>query len=253
MEKIGGKCWQAGVACPARQPASELAESSCLVTAPTGLASPRSIAFGVDPHVYGKLGASIPIPGYDAPSLPLKPLRDPSLSLIALSGIDPSGPVMVEVPLVENNTTFTAAQALGGRRVGFAERFVEDDEHEQVEHTPSFLRALDILRRSGAELVPVHAHRSNHTLPGRNEIDDLVHEYRLDALVSDSRSTAFHAACLSGYPRLGEPLGEGTTLWFYGSKWAKDWLAPLVQRYRSARRIMEVQEGPPATLNYPTP
>ncbi|WP_411378693.1 hypothetical protein [Pseudomonas sp. MPB26] len=183
----------------------------------------------------------------------MKPLRDPSLSLIALSGVDPSGPVMVEVPLVQNNTTFTATHALRGRRLGFAERFVDTQEQGLIEHAPSFLRALDVLRRAGAELVPVHAHLANHTPHARNEIDELVREYRLDALVSDSRSSAFHGTCGSDYPGIGEPLEDGATLWFYGARLAKDWLASLVQAYRNIHRLMALHQEPPAALNYPTP
>lgn len=190
MESKCSKYWQAGLPCPTGGPASVLAELSDAATASSNPASAMAIAFGVDPP--GKPGASVPIPGYDAPGLALKPLRDPSLSLIALSGVDPSGPVMVEVPLVQNNTTFTATHAMRGRRVGFAERFVDAEEQGLIEHDPSFLSALDILRRAGAELVPVHAHRSNHNWHARNEIDELVRAYRLDALVSDSRSDAFH-------------------------------------------------------------
>lgn len=252
MESKCQKYWQAGLACPTGQPASVLAEASGLATTLNEQVNPRGIAFGVEPLARDNPGQSVPIPGYDAPSLPLKPSRDPSLSLIALSGVDPSGPVMVEVPLVENNTTFTADHALGGRRVGFAERFVEGSQHEQIEHHPSFLRALDVLRRSGTELVPVPEHRANHTLHSRNEIDELVRAFRLDALVSDSRSSAFHGACWSGYPGFCEPLGEGATLWFYGARWAKDWLPALVQGYRRARRAADLQAEPPAALNYPT-
>lgn len=253
MESKCTKYWRAGLPCPAGEPASVLAALSGLAATSSDPASPKAIAFGVDPHTPGKPEASVPIPGYDAPGLPLKPLRDPSLSLIALGGVDPSGPVMVEVPLVQNNTTFTGTHAVRGRRVGFAERFVDAQEQEPIEHNPSFLRALDVLRRAGAELVPVHAHRANHTPHARNEIDELAREYRLDALVSDSRSSAFHGACASDCPGIGEPLEDGATLWFYGARWAKDWLASLVQEYRSVHRLMGPHQRPPAALNYPTP
>lgn len=252
---MDGKCqkyWHVGMTCPTGQPVPVLAECSGLATIANNHASPRGIDFGVEPLARENPGRGVPVPGYDAPSLPLKPLRDPSLSLIALSGVDPSGPVMVEVPLVENNTAFTADHALGGRRVGFAERFVDDHEHGRIEHNSSFLRALDILRRSGAELIPVAAHRANHTLHTRNEIDELVRAFRLDALVSDSRSSAFHSACWSGYPGFGTPLEDGATLWFYGARWAKDWLPALVQGYQNGRRLMDRQDEPPAALNYPT-
>ncbi|SFB49227.1 hypothetical protein SAMN05216248_10816 [Pseudomonas simiae] len=252
MESKCRKYWQAGIPCPPSQPASVLTEASGLATSLNEQGNPRSIAFGVEPQARDNPGRIVPIPGYDAPSLPLKPLRDPALSLIALSGVDPSGPVMVEVPLVENNTAFTATHALGGRRVGFAERFVDDHEEGRIEHPPSFLKALGILRQAGTELVPVPAHRANQTLHTRNEIDELVRALRLVALVSDSRSSAFHSACWSGYPGVGAPLEDGATLWFYGARWAKDWLPALVQGYQNVCRLMDRQDEPPAALNYPT-
>lgn len=253
MEHRCTKYWQAGLPCPVGERGSLIAELSGLATMSGDLASPKSVALGVDPYASGKPMASAPIPGYDAPGLALKPLRDPSLSLIALSGVDPSGPVMVEVPPVQNNTTFCATHAVRGRRLGFAERFVDAQEQGLIEHHPSFLRALAMLRRAGAELVPVHAHQANHGPHARNEIDERVREYRLDALVSDSRSSAFHGTCGSDYPGIGEPLEGGATLWFYGARGANDWLASLVQAYRNIHRLMALREGPPAALNYPTP
>ena len=83
-------------------------------------------------------------------------------------------------------------------------------------------------------------------------IDELVRAFRLDALVSDSRSSAFHSACWSGYPGVGAPLEDGATLWFYGARWAKDWLPALVQGYQNVCRLMDRQDEPPAALNYPT-
>lgn len=75
------------------------------------------------------------IPGYNALAPHLRPVRDPALSLVALSGEDPTEPVMVEVPLVLNNTTFTATRALTGYRVGYVERYVQGNHVEQVEHS----------------------------------------------------------------------------------------------------------------------
>ena len=225
-------------------------------TPSTDAASPGSIAFGAPSGSDRHLSGGIYIPGYSAPAFPVKPVRDPSLSLIALSGIDPSGPVMVEVPLVQNNSTFTPDRTLTGPRVGFAERYERGDEHERIEHRARFTRALDILRLAGAQLVAVPAQRGDDTLKfnlhSRNEIDVLITEYRLDALVSDSQSAAFHSACWAGYPGLGEPLEEGATLWFYGARWSKNSLPTLVQGYRSARRLMEIHGRLPGSLNNPT-
>ncbi|UII70352.1 hypothetical protein LVW35_22230 [Pseudomonas sp. HN11] len=203
----------------------------------------RGVVFDMAASTDSHVTARVPIPGYDAPALPLKPVRDPSLSLIGLSGIDPSGPIMVEVPLVQNNSAFTADRVQNEWRVGFAECYERGVDHEPIEHSPLFLRALDVLRLAGAQLVPVPAQRANDSLAlglhTGNEIDGLITRFQLDALVSDSHSAAFHEACWSGYPALGEPLGEAT-LWFYGARWSKDLLPALVQGYRSVRRLQEV-------------
>lgn len=246
--------------CQVGQPLSSLLDMtdsapSCRRPSPDQ-APPRSIAFDVDPHPHTHPKGGVLIPGYNVPALPLKPMRDPLLTLIALSGIDPEGPVMVEVPLVQNNSTFTAMQALAGRRVGYAERYGRGDGHEPIQHRAPFVRALDVLRRAGAQLIPVPAQRVDGTLTfnlhTHNEIDELVNEYRLDALVSDSQSAAFHSACWSGYPRFGEALYGGATLWFYGARWSKESLAALAQGYRNACCLENAQHGLPGVLNNPT-
>ncbi|WP_438869031.1 hypothetical protein [Pseudomonas sp. L1(2025)] len=176
-----------------------------------------------------------PIPGYNAPAFPARPARDPALSLAALSGIDPTGPVMVEVPLVLNNTRFTTTQLLSGWRIGFADRYVQSDHRETVEHSEALCAAFDLLRQAGAQLVPVDAYRQDNSLQftlQSNEIDDLVTAHRLDALVSGSESDAFHRACVSGYPSLSEPLGDGAKLWFYAARWSRDALPLLLRAYR---------------------
>ncbi|OZO01717.1 hypothetical protein B7453_25485 [Pseudomonas sp. IB20] len=172
------------------------------------------------------------IPGYNTLAPHLRSLRDPSLSLIALSGIDPTGPVMEEVPFVLNNTTFTASELLSGWRIGFAYRYVLD---EPMEHSAALRGAFDILCQAGAQLVPVNARRKDHTLQftlQRNEIDELVSGHRLDALMSEDQSAAFHDACVSGYPSFSVPLAGGTKLWFYGAQWSRDALPTLLRAYR---------------------
>ncbi|NVZ52941.1 hypothetical protein HX792_21550 [Pseudomonas sp. B6002] len=236
------KYWRVGLACRPGQPLSSTMEHSLTTPGAHGLSgesvSPTAIAFGVQAK------GCVPIPGYDAPALPLKPPRDPSLSLIALSGVDPSGPVMVEVPLVQNNTTFTPSQTLADRRLGFADRWVRGHEYEPIQHSAAFLNALGILRRAGAQLVAVPAQRPDETLrvtqQTYNEIDAHVSEYRLDALVSDSHNAAFLTACWNGYPRVGEPLGEGQTLWFYGTRWSGDALVAVMQTYRRVCCLSDV-------------
>ncbi|MBI6635112.1 hypothetical protein YA0871_20825 [Pseudomonas paralactis] len=232
MENKCSKYWRVGMACPPKQPAPELEERFASVPPSTDCAGSRGIAFDA-----GAIPASrIPIPGYNAPALPLKPARDPSLSLIALSGLEPSGPVMVQVPLVHNNSAFSAAPTLSGRRVGFAQRWGHDQ--AAIEHGAAFLHALDVLRRAGTNVVAVPARRADDPHPGGNEIDELVHAYQLDALVADSQNAAFHDACWSGYPRLNEPLEDGAVLWFYGARWSKDSLAALVLGYRNFQRLV---------------
>lgn len=243
MEKKCSKHPRTEAVCQLGQPLAALMDiagraTSCHVPS-SEQPSPRNIAFCGDPHVQVHPRDGVLIPGYNAPALPIKPVRDPSLTLIALSGIEPEGPVLVEVPLVQNNSTFTALSMLAGRRVGFADRYERNGDQEPLKHRAPFLRALEQLRQAGALLVPVSAQQVDGSLQfdlhTRNEIDDLMTEHRLDALVSDSQSAAFHQACWSGYPRLGEPLGAGATLWFYGARWSKDSLAVLVQGYRSVR------------------
>lgn len=251
---------QSGMPCRYGPPSPVLPEMAGLTRAPpipsTDAASPSGIAFGAASDGDRHLSGGISIPGYSAPALPVKPVREPSLSLVALSGIDPSGPVMVEVPLVQNNTTFTADRSVTGLRVGIAERYARGEGHPCIEHCALFVRALENLRLAGVELVQVPALWADDTLQfnlhTRHEIDALFSKYRLDALVSDSLSAAFHDACRAGYPRLGEPLGDGTTLWFYGVRWSKGALPNLVHGYRSACRLMAAQGGLPGALNNPT-
>jgi len=247
-----GKCkkygWP-GMGCQVGAWGAALTESTGLATATCHSAvepaSPPSIAFGGVPLPQAHADSRVPIPGYDAPALPIKPMRDPSLSLIALSGVDPREPVMVAVPPVQDNCTFTTVHGLSGKRIGFADCYGSGPDQTSIAHRALFMRALETLCRAGVKLVPVPARRVDASLQfnlhTHNEIDELVNEYRLDALVSDSQSAAFHEACWAGYPRFGEPLEGGTTLWFYGARWSRESLAVVVQGYRSVR------------LNNPTP
>lgn len=239
MDEKCKKYWRPCMPCPTgRAPSSS---SDCI--APSTFSdntneSPgkRGIAFGGAPHASEHSVTSTPVPRLDVPGPLMKTVRDPALSLNALSGIDPSGPLMVEVPVVLNNSTFTSVQALAGWRIGFAHQYLGAGEAEATCHSAAFLQALKTLRSAGALLVPVESHRSDaanqFTLQTRNEIDACVSEHRLDAVVSESSSAAFHSACKSGYPGLCESLVDGTKLWFYGARWAGDRLMALVQVYR---------------------
>lgn len=188
------------------------------------------ITFGPSPDCSAHPRTGVPLPRFDVPGPLMRTLRDPALSLCALSGVEPSEPVMVEVPLVQNNKPSTRAEALVGWRIGFSHR----DLGAAV--SDAFLQALDTLRSAGALLVPVdvppHDEASQFSVRTHDQIDMCVIENRLDALVSDSNSAAFHAACALGHPKLGEPLGDGSTIWFYGARWAGDRLTVLVQGFR---------------------
>ena len=234
MEKNCREHWRLGSLCRPELSLLVAGDGGCVKSEPAPAKpenlSPAGIVFGAA-HAVGVA----PIPGYNAPALPAKPARDPALSLTALSGIDPTGPVMVEVPLVLNNTRFAASQLLSGWRIGFADRYVKGEHREGVAHSEALCAAFDILRQAGAQLVPVDARREDHSLQftlQSNEIDELVTAHRLDALVSDSESVAFHRACVSGYPSLCEPLGDGATLWFYGAQWSRDALPLLLRAFR---------------------
>ncbi|MFO2462720.1 amidase family protein [Pseudomonas sp. 15FMM2] len=176
-------------------------------------------------------------PRFDVPGPMMRTVRDPALSLMALSGLDPVGPVMVEVPPVQDNSALTTPPALAGWRIGFADEYLRGGERETAEHSSAFLRALEVLRTAGAQLVPVSAlipdTALHFTTDLSNEIDERVAEHRLDALVSDEQSPAFHASCKTGYPGISLPLSNtGVAIWFYGARWARDSLSVLVRAYQ---------------------
>lgn len=180
-------------------------------------------------------------PRFDIPGPMMRAVRDPSLSLIALGGVDPEGPVMVEIPPVADAGHLINTRPLAGSRIGFASEYVAGDVRETIEHSAHFAQVLNVLRTAGAELVPVYARvmddARHFTLDPGNEINDRVTENRLDGLVSDAQSAAFHQAATAGNPRIRIPTGTGpdgvsTFVWFYGAYWAGDGLAALAQRCR---------------------
>ncbi|MBT2374030.1 hypothetical protein [Pseudomonas fluorescens] len=168
----------------------------------------------------------------------MRTVRDPSLSLIASSEVDPEGPVMVEIPPVTDAGYLKHNLSLAGSRIGFACEYVSGDVRETIEHSAHFALVLNSLRIAGAQLVPVHAllvdDTRHFTLDLSNEINDRVTENRLDMLVSDAKSAAFHRAATSGNPSVCVPTGTdsdgaATSVWFYGAHWAGNRLAALVQ------------------------
>jgi hypothetical protein len=232
IEKDCRTHWQLGMPCHMGSlTGEEISSTAVPVHAQPDKANQAGIVFAAE-HVK----SVAPNPGYNTLAPLVRAVRDPALSLIAVSDVDPTGPVMVEVPLVLNNTTFTASQLLSGWRIGFADQYVCGDHREPVEHSAALRRAFEVLRQAGAQLVPVDARREAYnlqfSLQRRNEIDQLVTEHRLDALVSDDQSTAFHGACTNGYPSFCEPLETGAKLCFYGARWARDALPTLLSAYR---------------------
>jgi hypothetical protein len=232
MEKDCRTHWQLGMPCHLEPlTGEEMSSAHVPVHSHPDKANLAGVVFAAE-HSRGVA----PIPGYNTLAPLMRAVRDPALSLIAVSDVDPTGPVMVEVPLVLNNTTFTPSQMLSGWRIGFADRYVCGDHREPVEHSAALRRAFEVLRQAGAQLVPVDARRENYSLQfslqRSNEIDELVTAHRLDALVSDEQSAAFHGACTNGYPSLCEPLEEGAKLWVYGARWARDALPTLLCAFR---------------------
>lgn len=177
-------------------------------------------------------------PRFDVPGPLMRSVRDPAFSLSALSGVDPEGPVMVQIPPVADPGPFRDTPLLTGSRIGFASEYVSGNVRQPIEHSVHFSHVLSVLRAAGAQLLPVHAlltdDTCHFTLDQRNEINDRVTEHRLDVLVSDARSRAFHRASAGGNPRVCVPIGidaEGiaSVVWFYGAHWAGDRWAVLVQ------------------------
>ncbi|KRP65171.1 hypothetical protein [Pseudomonas orientalis] len=214
------KLWRLGIPCFSASPhafAQGSAEPgpSSTTQAGTDSASPGAIVFAA-----GRAEGAVLIPGYNALAPMIKPTRDPALSLVAISGVDPTEPVMVEVPLVQNNSAFGAAPMLDGWRIGYVSRYVRDGHFEPSDQSVASRRAFAILRQAGVELVAVDTRRTDDPLESGTAIDELVASHRLDALVSDEQSQAFHAACRSGYPSGCQALEDGTRLWFYGARWA---------------------------------
>lgn len=235
MESNCRKNWRLGLPCPPAQVPTELeciaGQGHASGHSQTAKVNSGSIVFGAEHPAAPAL-----IPGYNTLAPLIKTARDPALSLTALSGIEPTGQVMVEVPLVLNNTSFTASQVLSGWRIGYADRYVRGDHAEPVEHSSALRRAFEVLRQAGAQLIAVDVQRADDDpqspMRPRNDIDDLVTRYRLDALMSDDLGTAFRRACRSGCASVSEPQEGGMKLWFFTARWSQDTLTTLVQAYR---------------------
>lgn len=238
MDHYCKEFWKVGLPCPVGQSSPT---PVCTVDLPasssplhTDNAGAGAIVFGTGQHQ----GATL-IPGYNTLAPHIKPVRDPALLLMAMSGIEPTEPVMVEVPLVLNNTTFTASLTLAGYRIGYVDRYVQGNHVEAIEHSAAVRGMFDTLRQAGVQWVAVDARRGDDhlqfSLQGCNEIDELVTHHRLDVLVSDDPGAEFHNAGRRGYPSACETLEDGSTVWFYSARWAGDRLAALLRAYRQLR------------------
>ncbi|MDY7534964.1 hypothetical protein RGV33_25360 [Pseudomonas sp. Bout1] len=192
-------------------------------------------------------------PRFEMPGPMMRTVRDPSLSLIALNGVDPEGPVMVQVPPVADAGQWRSTLSLAGSRIGFACECVAGGVRETIQHSAQFARVLNALRMAGAELVPVQAlvtdNARHFTLDSSNEINDRVAENRLDGLVSDAQSTAFHQASTAGNPSFRVPVGMGadgvsTVIWFYGAHWSAERLAALVLGCRNVLGHLQMPTPP---------
>lgn len=190
-------------------------------------------------------------PRFDIPGPMMKTMRDPALSLVGLSGMDPEGPVMVQTPPVHNDNASNISLALVGWRIGFADEYLRGGVREFVEHSAHFSQVLDVLRRAGVLLVPVTARLADEalyfTLEHNNEIDDRVTEHGLDALVCDGLSAAFHRSAELGCPGIcleGSADNDGVvpSVWFYGARWGRSRVEALVKGYQQALRAMGQSE-----------
>ena len=90
-----------------------------------------------------------------------------------------------------------------------------------------------------SDSLGVYVFKRLHGLESSNEIDKRTNEHRLDALVSDGQSPAFHLFCKTGYPGVCQMFSDGlqgtrVVLWFYGARWARDSLSVLVRVYQQA-------------------
>lgn len=194
-------------------------------------------------------------PRFDIPGPMMRTVRDPSLSLQALSGVDPEGAVMVEIPPVADAGHLKTLSVLAGSRIGFASEYIDADSYIPIEHSAHFARVLSVLQATGVQLVAVQALRVDEScyfsLEQGNEIDDRVHENRLDMLVSDAHSAAFHRGATERNPKRCLPTGTDsdgteTAVWCYGAHGCDDRLKVLVQEFQ---RVLQ-QEG--QALGLPT-
>jgi len=197
-------------------------------------------------------------PRFDIPGPLMRSARDPAFSLSALSGVDPEGPVMVQIPPVADPGHFRNISLLTSSRIGFASEYVSGNVRQPVEHSVHFSLVLSALRAAGAQLLPVHAtlvdDTRHFTLDQSNEINDRITENRLDMLVVDAQSRAFHRASAEGNPRLCVPIGidaDGiaTAVWFYGAHWAGDRWAVLVRGCQQALSRNRQTSGLPTSVD----
>ncbi|AMB87784.1 amidase [Pseudomonas agarici] len=80
-------------------------------------------------------------------------VRDAALLLNAMAALDPQDLATAQVPVFKDYTQKLKADALQGKIIGYPSRFKPGS--DDLDDHPQFAQALDTLRRSGAQLVPV--------------------------------------------------------------------------------------------------
>lgn len=257
MDEKSRKVPASGAPCLFKQPVSgeSSAPPSCAPTACKGVVFGGKAAGAITDSAPPQGGLEFGIssgygPRFDIPGPMMHTVRDASLSLIALSGVDPQAPVMVEIPPVADAGHLRHTPSLAGSRIGFASEYVAGGVRETIRHSAHFVLVLNALRAAGAQLVAVTARLADDTrhftLDPGNEINDRVTENRLDGVVAAAHSATFEQASAAGNPSFCVPAGmdaDGVArvVWFYGAHWAGDRLAALV---RGCRQVLEHLEMP---------
>lgn len=212
-----------------------------------------------------QVGVNLPAYGQrlDVPGPMMRSLRDPSLSLSALSGLDDaSPPIMVEPPDREF-TALPKTQILSGRRIGFAKACRAASVVTRLEHCVSFLRVLDQLSAAGMHLIALEVSWSPGVLPDGTDaqsidtlppgfctssLNELLLEHRLDAWVCDARLDIFPGAIRDGYSHVSVPTGsdiQGLSfgVLFYGARWGEGPLKALVRDFQQTPRARSPVDG----------
>lgn len=222
-----------------------------------------SIAF--EPPMGHQTGVNLAAYGQrlDVPGPMMRTVRDPSLSLSALSGLDDASPaIMVEPPDCEYGAV-PKPLFLTGRRIGFASSYRAGSAVTWFEHPIGFSRTQDLLRAAGVQLVPLEVRWSQGLLSGRADaqlddalpagfctspLNELLLEQRLDAWMCDAQQDIFPDAITDGYSRVlvssgSDPYGLSSSVLFYGARWGEVHLKALVRDFLQALRVRSLVDA----------